>query len=186
MIADQRRWERFTPQQRLARFATYLLAVAAVVASVQTIEIIPEFGGLEVTTSSTNLQSLTDAFLYLVKYPFECAEQRASRILAIAALRDVLDAFKVPDMPSKAALEKSVAEDLERIAEMQNWDGGFAFWDRGYPSIPYLTVHVANALARAKDKGMPDEGALVAFGTGRASWQLSRGDWNDAVENNCQ
>ncbi len=50
----------------------------------------PEFGGLEVTTSSTALQALTDAVLYLVAYPFECAEQLSSRVLAIAALRDVL------------------------------------------------------------------------------------------------
>ncbi len=116
-------------------------------------KVIPQFGGLEVTTSSTNLQSLTDAFLYLVRYPFDCAEQRASRILAIAALRDVLEAFKVSDMPSKDALTASVAEDVEHLSQMQNYDGGFAFWDRGYPSNPYLTVHVANALTRAKAKG---------------------------------
>jgi len=116
-------------------------------------KVVPQFGGLEITTSSTNLQSLTDAFLYLVKYPFECAEQRASRILGIAALRDVLSAFKVADMPSPAALEASVADDLERLTQMQNYDGGFTWWQRGYPSVPYLTVHVANALARAKDKG---------------------------------
>lgn len=36
-------WIRFTPLQRLARFATYLLAVAAVVWSLKTIEVIPEF-----------------------------------------------------------------------------------------------------------------------------------------------
>ncbi len=116
-------------------------------------KVIEQFGGLEITTASTNLQSLTDAFLYLVRYPYECSEQRASRILAIAALRDVLTAFKVADMPSAASLEKSVADDIERLQQMQNWDGGFAFWQRGYPSYPYLTVHVANALARAKDKG---------------------------------
>ncbi len=115
--------------------------------------VVPQFGTLEITTASTNLQALTDAFLYLVKYPFDCAEQRASRILAIAALRDVLTAFKTKDMPSKAALEASVATDLERLSQMQNHDGGFAFWERGYPSYPYLTVHVASALAHAKAKG---------------------------------
>jgi uncharacterized protein YfaS (alpha-2-macroglobulin family) len=51
--------------------------------------VVPEFGGLEVTTSSTALQALTDAVLYLVGYPFECAEQLSSRVLAVAALRDV-------------------------------------------------------------------------------------------------
>jgi phosphonate transport system permease protein len=36
-------WQRFTPRQRIARFAIYLSMVAAIVASARTIEIIPEF-----------------------------------------------------------------------------------------------------------------------------------------------
>jgi phosphonate transport system permease protein len=36
-------WRRFTPAQRIARFAVYLALVAAVIASAQTVEIIPEF-----------------------------------------------------------------------------------------------------------------------------------------------
>jgi phosphonate transport system permease protein len=36
-------WERFTPRERMARFAIYLGVVAAVVWSLRTIEIIPEF-----------------------------------------------------------------------------------------------------------------------------------------------
>ena len=43
MIADQRKWERFTPQQRMMRFAFYLASVAALVVSLRSIEIIPEF-----------------------------------------------------------------------------------------------------------------------------------------------
>ncbi|HEY6037193.1 MAG TPA: DUF6049 family protein, partial [Kofleriaceae bacterium] len=116
-------------------------------------KVVTQFGGVEVTTASTNLQALTDAFLYLVHYPFECAEQRSSRILAIAALRDVLEDFKTKDMPSRAALEKSVADDIEHLSQMQNYDGGYAYWDRGHPSEPYLTVYVTNALLHAKAKG---------------------------------
>ena len=37
------------------------------------------FGGLEITTASTQLQELTDAVIYLVNYPYECTEQIASR-----------------------------------------------------------------------------------------------------------
>jgi uncharacterized protein YfaS (alpha-2-macroglobulin family) len=118
-------------------------------------------GGLEVTTSSTTLQSLTDAMLYLVRYPYECAEQRASRILAIAALKDVLTAFKTKDLPTPAAMEASVRADLERLSQMQNSDGGYAFWERGYPSDPYLTVYVTSALWHASQKGFTVKGQLV-------------------------
>jgi uncharacterized protein YfaS (alpha-2-macroglobulin family) len=124
-------------------------------------QVVEQFGGLEVTTASTNLQSLTDAMLYLVHYPFECSEQRSSRILAIAALRDVLESFKTKDMPSKAAMEKSVADDIEHLSQMQNYDGGYAYWDRGRPSEPYLTVFVTNALAHAKAKGFTVPPAML-------------------------
>jgi phosphonate transport system permease protein len=36
-------WRRFTPAQRLTRFAVYLAIVIAIVVSVQTVEVIPEF-----------------------------------------------------------------------------------------------------------------------------------------------
>lgn len=39
----EREWTRFTPAQRLGRYALYLLAVIAVLWSLETIEIIPEF-----------------------------------------------------------------------------------------------------------------------------------------------
>jgi alpha-2-macroglobulin len=116
-------------------------------------KVVTQFGGLEVTTSSTQLQALTDAFLYLVTYPFECAEQRASRILSIAALRDVLSAFKAEGLPTVAAMQARVATDLERLENLQNYDGGFPFWERGRASWPYLTVYVTNALVHAKQKG---------------------------------
>jgi uncharacterized protein YfaS (alpha-2-macroglobulin family) len=106
----------------------------------------PQFGGLEVTTASTNLQALTDAVIYLVHYPFDCAEQRSARIMALASLRDVLAAFKSKDLPTAAAMEHSVDVDLEHLTQMQNYDGGFVYWERGYPSEPYLSVFVMQAL----------------------------------------
>ena len=43
MTAAERTWRRFTPAQRLARFAVYLAMATAIVVSAQTVEIIPEF-----------------------------------------------------------------------------------------------------------------------------------------------
>jgi len=111
-----------------------------------------QFGGLEVQTSSTQLQQLTDAFLYLQHYPFECSEQLASRIISVAALRDVLTAFKTRDLPPPQEIEAAVVEDLKTLQGMQNDDGGFGFWRKGDESWPYLSIHVAHALARAKQK----------------------------------
>ncbi|MET0650425.1 MAG: DUF6049 family protein [Pyrinomonadaceae bacterium] len=116
-------------------------------------DVFRQFGGLEVQTSSTQLQALTDAVLYLVAYPFECSEQLSSRVLAVAALRDVLTAFKAKGLPSPEEMNSAVARDLKRLQGLQNDDGGFAFWRRGDESWPYVSIHVAHALARAKSKG---------------------------------
>jgi uncharacterized protein YfaS (alpha-2-macroglobulin family) len=115
-------------------------------------DVFPQFGGLELETSSTQLQQLTDAVIYLTDYPFECSEQLASRIIAIAALRDVLTAFKAQDLPSPEEMKAAVTRDLKRLQGMQNEDGGFGFWRRGDESWPYLSIHVAHALARAKQQ----------------------------------
>jgi len=114
--------------------------------------VFPEFGGLEIETSSTQLQELTDAVIYLTSYPYECSEQLASLIITIAALRDVLTGFEAKDLPSPHEMEAAVARDLKRLQGMQNEDGGFGFWQRGNESWPYLSIHVAHALARARQK----------------------------------
>jgi len=118
-----------------------------------------QFGGLEITTSSTQVQALTEAVLYLVKYPFECNEQIASRVMSIAALRDVLAAFKAEGLPKPAALEASMITDFEKLKRHQNGNGGWGFWQEN--PWPYLSIHVTHALIRAKDKGYkPDEEML--------------------------
>ncbi|HEX6279412.1 MAG TPA: alpha-2-macroglobulin family protein, partial [Pyrinomonadaceae bacterium] len=124
-------------------------------------DVYSQFGGLEVTTSSTQLQELTDAFIHLANYPYACSEQISSRMISIAAMKDVLSAFKAKDMPSADALNKQFARDIEILQSRQRNDGSFGLWrrDRERYEYPFLTVHVAHALALAKAKGykVPDE-----------------------------
>lgn len=111
-----------------------------------------QFGGLEITTSSTALQALTDAVIYLARYPYDCAEQRASRVLALCALRDVLSAFECEQLPSRDELDESVRADLQALTRMQNSDGGWGFWRRGQ-SWPVVSIHVVHALVQARESG---------------------------------
>ncbi|HET7232322.1 MAG TPA: alpha-2-macroglobulin family protein [Longimicrobium sp.] len=127
---------------------------------------IPSFGGLEVSASSTALHELTDALVYLVNYPYECAEQIASRMLGVTALRDVLYAFKASELPPPEELRASVDRDVRMLVALQNDDGGFGFWRRGEPSFPYVSIHAAHALQRAGEKGyaVPAEARSRALG----------------------
>ena len=124
-------------------------------------DVYTQFGALEITTSSTQLQELTDAFIYLQNYPFECSEQISSRMLSTAALRDVLTAFNAKDMPTKEQIEAKMKSDIERLGKLQHADGGFSFWRNDDESFPFVSVHVAHALARAKAKGYEVPKALI-------------------------
>ncbi|KAG2391927.1 hypothetical protein C9374_013412 [Naegleria lovaniensis] len=117
--------------------------------------VFPQFGGINVTTSSTALSSLTDAFIYLYSYPFECCEQLASKILTIVALKDVLQAFNVPDLPSETQINDLVQKSIQLLESRQHPSGAYSYWSYYNHSLasPYVTCHVAHSLARAKKAG---------------------------------
>lgn len=124
-------------------------------------DVYPQFGGLEVTTSSTQLQELTDAFIYLQSYPFECTEQVSSRMISVAALQDVLRAFKAKEVPTEAEMKARFAKDIEILKSRQREDGSFGLWGRQREryEYPFVTVHATHSLVLAKAKGykVPEE-----------------------------
>src|SRR5262249_13568904 len=61
----------------------------------------------------------------------------------------------------------SVKKDTDRLKARQAYSGGWGYWPGSEPD-PYVTVHVTNALVRAKDKGFDVDGAVL----GRASAYL--------------
>lgn len=124
--------------------------------------VIPQFGGLEVTTSSTALQALTDAVIYLADYPYESSDAMASRIIGIASLRDVLDAFDADGLPPADALNEAVKADLAGLARLQEDDGGFAYWQRYRGSDPYNTVQATHAIVLAKEMGYQVDADVLA------------------------
>src|SRR5690606_5959287 len=126
----------YTPATAEA-FATYGVIDEGAVAQpvLEPTGVFPQFGGLEINTSSTALQALTDAVIYLVDYPYQSSDGYASRLLAIAALRDVLDAFDAEGLPAAAELNAQARRDIEGLVALQNDDGGFPYWQRGRRSI---------------------------------------------------
>ncbi len=116
-------------------------------------DVFPQFGGLEISTSSTAIASLTDALLYLSDYRYENSDAFASRIIAIVSLDDILTAFDAEGLPSPDELRSVINNDINRLSSMQNNDGGFPYWRRGRESIPYNTVQATHALVLAKQEG---------------------------------
>jgi uncharacterized protein YfaS (alpha-2-macroglobulin family) len=130
-------------------FATYgTLSGGDVVAQKLTAPagVIPAFGGLTVSTSSTALAQLTDALDGVVTADYPSSDALACRIIAISSIGDVLQAFSTPGLPSASTLKGLVVDDVGRLTGMQNEDGGFAYWERGETSDPFNTVQAVQAL----------------------------------------
>ena len=149
-------------------FATYGVIDSGAIAQplIAPEDVFPQFGGLEINTSSTALQALTDAVLYLVGYPFDSSDQLASRILGISALRDVLTAFEADGLPEPDEISKQpLSAIIEQLQGLQNFDGGFPYWRHGQESIPFTTIHSAHALEMARQKGFDVPREHADFGS---------------------
>lgn len=139
-------------------FATYgnTDAEGAIVQSLKLpSDVFPQVGELQVSTSSTALQTLTDAFIYLYSYPYACTEQLSSRILAIDALKDMLAAMNPEGLPKPEEIKAEIESDVALIERRQLGNGSFRLWDSYYheSAYPFASVHAAHALERAKNAG---------------------------------
>ena len=135
-------------------------------------DVFPEVGGVEIELASTQLQALTDAYWYLYAYPHECAEQRSGRMLATAAMHDLLEAFRAPGRPARADIEARRTTDAAQLAKTQNADGGWGYFG-GMGSDPFVTMQVLAALAAERATGEAPRRA-AAFVAGVASARLAR------------
>ena len=155
----------YTPATSEA-FATYgVVDEGAVVQSIAALrDVIPQFGGLEINTSSTALQALTDAVLYLSDYRYASSDAYASRILAISALRDVLGAFEAEGLASPGELDAAVRRDIAELSALQNSDGGFGWWSRNRPSSPYQSIQAMHALTVAQNEGFTVSDGVMSSG----------------------
>ena len=157
----------YTPATSEA-FATYGVLDSGVVSYslVEPQDVFSQFGGLEVNTSSTALQALTDAVLYISEYRYASADAYASRILAISALRDVLGAFEAEGLPTPAELDAIVRSDIVELAALQHGDGGFGWWARKGISYPYPSIQAMHALVTAESAGFTVSAEVMDNGRG--------------------
>jgi alpha-2-macroglobulin len=114
--------------------------------------VVPSFGGLQLELSSTALTGLSEGARFLLEYPYGCAEQRASRSLAIVLAADLGEAFRLPGID--ASRTREVAQrSLRELERFQTASGGFGYWSANEPASPYLTSWVVHVYQRARALG---------------------------------
>lgn len=96
-----------------------------------------------VDVSSTVLQSISDAVVELRQYPYDCVEQRSSRILALASLLSLPTELLSPSWPGQAEMREYLNSELTQLSACQCEDGGFSFWgapDRSFGGTEHRCV----------------------------------------------
>lgn len=111
-------------------------------------EAIPGTAQLDVALSSSALAGLKPAVQYLKAYPYECLEQRTSRVMPIVAAREVIEAFT----GDKVGGRQLVQEVLDSLAGVQTSTGGLSLW-AGNPPSPWATAYALHLCARARTQG---------------------------------
>ena len=136
-------------------FATYGTTEESVAQPVQVPkDAIPNWGGLEVSMSSTALTGLEDAARYLQTYRYGCLEQTSSRLIPLVTLDPVLDGFGIEGIASAAERREASAALVQRIVKMQKPNGGFGFWPGAREVSPYASVYAMWALHLAGEAGV--------------------------------
>jgi uncharacterized protein YfaS (alpha-2-macroglobulin family) len=108
--------------------------------------VLPARGGLTVSLASTALVGLGESARYLDEYPYGCAEQKASRALALLLAADLAGAFALagvrPDEQRDAGRRA-----LRELDGYQCGSGGFALWPgRCESTSPYLTAYILDVM----------------------------------------
>ncbi len=117
------------------------------------VDVFSQVGGLQISTSSTAVQALTDAYVYLRDYPFSCSEQISSRLIAALSLENVLTAFGKLNAAEKANFRQKMQDDIDVLEARQNSNGGFGLWTQNdVERWPFLSPQVMQALALAQQK----------------------------------
>jgi alpha-2-macroglobulin len=122
-------------------------------------------GSLQISLSASKLPLFEEAVAYLLNYPYDCYEQRASRLIPYIIFGET-GAF--PAFEELAFPRDFIARELRNFGEGQNSNGGLPYWKGSSWSSYYVTARVAQAAALAKAAGYPvaeelDFSAMLAY-----------------------
>ncbi|MBM4273200.1 MAG: hypothetical protein FJ134_01885 [Deltaproteobacteria bacterium] len=105
------------------------------------------------TLAGSPFLRMTSAIDYLMTYPYGCVEQTGSGVLALAALRGLIQDGQVPGL-DLAEVDKYLKNGIDRLLKMQTVSGGFAYWPGNREAHLWGTIYAAAALNLARANGL--------------------------------
>ncbi len=113
---------------------------------------------ITLSLSPTLLGTIPSAMRYLINYPYGCVEQTISTLAPSLVARQnptfFAEAIKGKD------LDDIIKKGIARIANKQQYDGGWTWWFTGQ-SNPFITVYALENLMTAKSLGYKVDQAVL-------------------------
>ncbi|MDQ7826047.1 MAG: alpha-2-macroglobulin family protein [Candidatus Eremiobacteraeota bacterium] len=135
----------------------------------------PVTGSLSVALSSTAMVGLKGGINYLVYYPYECCEQKLSKIMPALMAQDLVEAFDLSSNLKGKQYRDFIQSYLKALENYQKESGGFSLWEEEKSSErEYLSCYAMYALAVAKEKGYKVDDGVVKKGLGYLKAVLTR------------
>lgn len=118
----------------------------------------------EVKLSSSPVVQLERHLKRLVSYPYGCAEQTTSRLLAMTLLKPTLGEAALSKMLGDEAQEIDgfIKEGIKKLEKMQMSDGGFAYWMGGSYQYEWINAYVSHFLYVANHQGYDVPGDMYS------------------------
>lgn len=114
-------------------------------------DVIPHFGGLRVSLSSTALTGLDDAVEWLDDYPYDFCEPLASRLIGASALKEIYADGRSPEGAARA--EAVARNSLLALLRLQR-SGGFVSWESARRAYLDDSAWATLALVEARRAGI--------------------------------
>ncbi len=102
-----------------------------------------------ITLSDNLLGVLGNDLKYLISYPYGCAEQTTSKILAMHYAKAFLK-----DTVLVGEADNFIRQGIKKLRNMQNYYGEFAYWEKNGEVNPYASLYASQTLLELKRDGL--------------------------------
>lgn len=113
----------------------------------------PNTGQWEVNLSRSPAIKLGEHIQGLVSYPYGCAEQTTSRLLAMLLLKPTMGEKALTDYLGEGKtgkIKQYIEAGIKKLEEMQMADGGFAYWKGANYQYPWINAYATHFLWEAQ------------------------------------
>ena len=116
--------------------------------------IMPNVGDVRVAVQPNIGSSMQNGLDYLVKYPYGCAEQKTSGMMANLIYGELVKLkISAPNQDQQNQAENNVRDTIKYLTSMQHSNGGWGFWGDSEYAYAHLTAYVFWGLTQAEKAG---------------------------------